>query len=257
MTLDDVTIVAVDTRDAEAAGRALAVSSRSTDFGDAVLVSTYRPHGLDAAIRFVRIPKVDIAGYSRFMLAELHEHVQTKYCLIVQADGIVINPSCWDDSFLSYDYIGAPWPDDEEWISMQPMAYQTSYRSNLAAGTGRVGNGGFSLRSKRLLEFCCQHLGGASVSVPEDAYICVYNLPDFLNAGLRFAPVEVAARFSVENPIRECELDLSRCFGCHGRLPPQAARIAQAYREVATEVDGPVARFQRKLWQLRCRMGGV
>ena len=36
--------------------------------------------------------------------------------LIVQDDGFIINKNLWDEEFLSYDYIGAPWPLDEKWF---------------------------------------------------------------------------------------------------------------------------------------------
>ena len=66
------------------------------------------------------------------MLQELHDHISTAHALCIQWDGYVLNAQAWDASFLDYDYIGSVWPQ---------------------FGDGhRVGNGGFSLRSKRLLE---------------------------------------------------------------------------------------------------------
>ena len=38
------------------------------------------------------------------------EHIQTSHCLLIQSDGFVLFPDKWDDSWLDYDYIGAPWP---------------------------------------------------------------------------------------------------------------------------------------------------
>jgi tetratricopeptide (TPR) repeat protein len=51
--------------------------------------------------------------------------------LLVQWDGYVVNPAAWDAAFLDCDYLGAKW----FW-----------HRDGM-----RVGNGGFSLRSRRLL----------------------------------------------------------------------------------------------------------
>ena len=65
------------------------------------------------------------------MLKELGAHIQTDYALVVQWDGFVIDGNAWADEFWNYDYIGARWPH--------------------VAGPYRVGNGGFSLRSKKLL----------------------------------------------------------------------------------------------------------
>ena len=60
----------------------------------------------------------------------MKRYINTKFCLVTQWDGWVINSQKWNSEFLNYDYIGAIWPD---------------YSSN------QIGNGGFSLRSKKLL----------------------------------------------------------------------------------------------------------
>ncbi len=85
-------------------------------------------------------------GYSKFMLQDLYKFVDTKFCLVIQSDGFVINPNLWTNQFLEYDYIGAPWPNE---ISV----YNASI-NKIDLAKNRVGNGGFSLRSKRLLEVC-------------------------------------------------------------------------------------------------------
>ncbi len=36
--------------------------------------------------------------------------VTTDFNLCVQFDGFAVNAGSWDDVFLDYDYIGAPWP---------------------------------------------------------------------------------------------------------------------------------------------------
>jgi len=36
-----------------------------------------------------------------------------------------------------------------------------------------------------------------------------------VDKGIKFAPVEVAARFSMENPLWDIPYDLSKCFGFH------------------------------------------
>ena len=68
--------------------------------------------------------------YSYFCIKELANYVDTSHCLLIQWDGYVINEDAWQECFLEYDYIGAPW--------------------NYFDGRN-VGNGGFSLRSKKLL----------------------------------------------------------------------------------------------------------
>jgi hypothetical protein len=91
---------------------------------------------------------------------------------VVQHDGYVLNGGAWTDDFLKYDYIGAPW-----------------------GGVNLVGNGGFSLRSRRLLEACSRMDGEPH---PEDDFICRRHRKDLENLGMRFAPKELADRFAVE-----------------------------------------------------------
>lgn len=66
------------------------------------------------------------------MLKSLLQYVTTPHVLIVQWDGYVTNAAAWDPAFLESDYLGAKWP----WA---PVG-------------NRVGNGGFSLRSRKLLQ---------------------------------------------------------------------------------------------------------
>jgi hypothetical protein len=85
----------------------------------------------------IMVPDVDVVKidkitskreYSEFCMKKLYKYFDTEHVLIIQWDGFVIDGSAWNDDFLKYDYIGAPWQYDER----------------------NVGNGGFSLRSKRL-----------------------------------------------------------------------------------------------------------
>lgn len=77
-------------------------------------------------------PFQSTVDYSFFILKKLKHYIKTSHLLIVHWDGFIINPACWKDDFLCYDYLGAIWPQK--------------------GGRGIVGNGGFSLRSMKLLE---------------------------------------------------------------------------------------------------------
>lgn len=192
--LDNVTLLSVDCVKAETTVKALEYSAREIRFGAVKLLSSYQPANLTPDIQWTRISPLDLEGYSRFMLHNLHEYVETPFCLIIQYDGFVINPGMWSDEFLNYDYIGAPW----------------AKRHN----KDRVGNGGFSLRSKKLLaltkELCFN-------GQPEDVIICSVNRSYLISKGVRFAPVEVALKFSLEQHIDECSNDLTKCLGFHGK----------------------------------------
>jgi hypothetical protein len=130
--------------------------------------------------------------YSRFCVERLCGYWRDDcFGLLVQLDGYPINEYSWCDDFLDYDYIGAPWPS---WV----------HKSYL------VGNGGFSLRSAKFIRACAhfKHRG-----VPEDRALCVDYHADLEDRfGIRFAPVEVAARFSTEL----IQTDISTVFGFHG-----------------------------------------
>src|ERR1700744_2569282 len=80
--------------------------------------------------------------YSKFLIRDLHRHIHTKHVLIVQWDGFILNPAAWEEEFRKYDYSGARWPGGfnvgDHW-------------SKPTGGPYRVGNGGFSFRSKRCL----------------------------------------------------------------------------------------------------------
>lgn len=145
----------------------------------------------DPAIIPVKIPRLMSSNdYSRFMLKSLPGFIQTDHCLVVQWDGFAIDAQQWDDRFLNYDYIGATWPQFQD---------------------GRdVGNGGFSLRSRKLLQACVDP--EFVVEHPEDVAICRSNRALLESKhGLSFAPAEEAGRFSVER-----SGDVRQCFGFHG-----------------------------------------
>ena len=131
-------------------------------------------------------------AYSEFVIKDLHEYIDTDFCMTVQTDGFFVNPEAWTDDFLDYDYIGAPW------------------------GDGGVGNGGFSIRSKSLLEFVSNHPLSEDPKFdmhPEDAQICSAYRDDLETAGHRFAPTDIAKKFSKEG-LEYIEEDV---FGFHGK----------------------------------------
>jgi hypothetical protein len=170
--------VAVTSVAVEATVNAMLRSMRNLQFASALLL-THQTPGPDApeGIEWRRIDPIrSRAGYSRFMLRNLSSQVQTSHALCVQWDGFVADGAAWDDEFLDYDYIGAPWPHFTDGHA--------------------VGNGGFSLRSKRLLEACRQLPFDGTRA--EDVVICRLHRERLEALGLRFAPEELARRFAYE-----------------------------------------------------------
>jgi tetratricopeptide (TPR) repeat protein len=189
--LSSVTLCAVDCLNPSLALRALDICGLQCNFGDVMFLSDTASQYELAGCRMIEIPRIgSVAEYSRFVLKELGRYCDTEHLLLVQWDGYIINPRSWRQEFLEYDYIGAPWG----W-------YQDKHR---------VGNGGFSLRSKRLLD-ALQDQDIVDLE-PEDEAIGRRYRP-LLEAkyGIRFAPEEVAEAFSYETiaPIGDP-------FGFHG-----------------------------------------
>jgi hypothetical protein len=126
--------------------------------------------------------------YSEFILRKLNHYVDFDHVLLVQWDSFILDASCWRADFLRYDYIGALWPQFDDDCN--------------------VGNGGFSLRSKRLLQLTAsaQFPG----SHPEDVSICRTHRAWLESRGTVFAPPSVAEQFSFERS------PPAKTFGFHG-----------------------------------------
>ena len=215
LNLSSVTLLAVDTRAPGMALRALEHSARHARFARCLLLS----HGkaiaaLPPGIEWVDIgPIASAAAYSTFMLGGLLPYVDTPHVLVVQWDGFVIDAAAWDPSFLDSDYLGAPW-------GKAPQGH-------------RVGNGGFSLRSRRLLQVLQQPLLQAQWHHPED--ICIAQTlrgPLETQHGIRFGTLAQAQRFAFEN-----ETPTAPCFGFHGAF--NLHRVLTPAELAATLVELP------------------
>lgn len=129
------------------------------------------------------------------MVYELHHYVQTDFAMVIHADGYVIHPDKWRDSWLQYDFIGAPWP-----LPRDNYSYRDP-QGNLI----RVGNS-VSLRSKRLLELPSKlNLPWRSYygNTNEDGFLTCHNRQILEENGCRFAPLSEAVHFSKEWEIEE------------------------------------------------------
>jgi hypothetical protein len=140
--------------------------------------------------------------YNQFCIKNLHEYIDTDFALVFQTDGFIVNPDKWDDNFLNYDYIGAPWPDAQK---------------------SRVGNGGFSLRSQKFLNTVknldyIDNIGlSGGTCTPEDHLICRHYYEKLVASDIKFAPLDVAIKFSFEQRIAEfSEWNNSMSMGFHG-----------------------------------------
>lgn len=192
LKLPRVTLVAVSSVALEATLRALHLSLDQIQFGEVLLLSDRLPkQELRPELSWRKIaPICSRTDYSRFMLHELHHHIETDFALCVQWDGYVLDAKRWNMEFLAFDYIGAPWPHFND--------------------DANVGNGGFSLRSKKLLEACSQLL--LPEGIQEDVAICRYYRRQLEEQyDICFASEALARRFSFERTERT-----GSEFGFHG-----------------------------------------
>lgn len=189
--MKDITLVAIEFQTHELTARAMAHSLNHMDVKEVLVISD---RDFFPGARFVHHEPVNgIAEYANIMLKGVAEHVDTGHALYVQWDGMVNDARVWTDDFLKYDYIGAPW-------------YQESEGFN-------VGNGGFSLRSKRLLDACQDPVISLTPEIPvaEDAVIGKVNR-EYLEKQyhVSFAPTMLAKQFSYELGYYQAS------FGFHG-----------------------------------------
>ena len=142
----------------------------------------------------------------------LHRRFDTKYVVIIQVDGIVVNPGI--ERFIGkYDYVGAPWPGHCHWKDWFPYPKYG------------VGNGGFCLRSKRICEQAAKAYNAFWRYLPynwllgDDVFYCK-TMPFFSRywrQNFRFPSREDALRFSVEHIPKDVHLT-KKPIGFHSQI---------------------------------------
>jgi hypothetical protein len=162
--------------------------------------------------------------------------VTTDFNLVVHPDGFAVNPQAWDDRFWEYDYIGAVW--------------QRKWGGGPYLGGPIVGNGGFSLRSRKLydalIDLCPTWrfedwagdprldmkdyyvMKNNSKFIPEDILLCIWYRSQLEEKyGIVFCPPELANKFSVEGIDPYNQYWVGRSFGFHdkGAAPYYGAEI--------------------------------
>lgn len=197
LKLPNVTLAAMTSVNLYETIQALEYSMQDIEFGDVVLITHRRPLFLPKNIHYKHTSKLkNIDDFNYKMVYELTNYIDTDYVLLVHYDGFVVHPESWQDAFLDYDYIGSPWPLPEN-----DYAYRDS-KGQIC----RVGNS-VSIRSKRLLEFPGKaHLKWEKMedgNYNEDTFLCCKYKNVIEEAGMRFAPIEIAKYFGHEHMIPE------------------------------------------------------
>jgi hypothetical protein len=203
--LPDVTLVIVDTVCHELAALAVKDALERARFGAVVIhtddtapfkrilgsADAFSDDDLVYFRKIERLTSVDAA--MAHLWYDAPALVETSHALIAQWDAGIVDAALWSDEFLDYDYVGAPW--------------------GWHGDAHEVGNGGFSLRSRRLMQYVAEHRDEFPLGHPEDDVLCRRYRPELERCGFRWAPVELALRFSFE---RTGFSGVDRHFGYHG-----------------------------------------
>ena len=210
LELPNVTLLSATSSEMDEAQISMRISLHNIKFGKSKLLCSSLPKQKYPDIEYVSIPPLNsVDSYNQLIFQDLHKYFETSHCLIVQSDSFVVNSSLWKEEFLQYDYIGAPWSNK---IQINPNLV-------LHLEKNTVGNGGFSLRSHKLAKTTAK-IDFNSLKFPlksEDIIICHYLYKEMLNNGIRFAPPELAAKFSMENVNHLHGQDVNSVFGFHGK----------------------------------------
>ena len=145
----------------------------------------------------------DINSWNKAVIYDLPDYIKTDFCLLIHADGYVVNPKSWNNEWLNYDFIGAPFPLPND---------NYSYRDE-SGEIVRVGNS-VSLRSKKLIDLASTREWKPYYGFfNEDGFITCHNRNWLESRGCNFAPLEVAKWFGRELDIPENEeVEKPFCF---------------------------------------------
>lgn len=199
LQLPTVTCLIADCLNVNRAINVLEHCKKLCDFGLVKLLTSI-PTDYEHAIKIP--PLNSLIAYSIFMLTKANQYVDTQHCLVVQRDGFILNTSAWDERWISLD-----------WIS--PIFVQYPF----------VGSGGFSLRSKILMDNVAANTPEWDWSQKqaeeiqrkqnyyEDGVICLsHRFSKF-----KFATLEQAARFA-QGGHPDPKYYYPHPFGFHGVL---------------------------------------
>jgi hypothetical protein len=234
LRLPQVTLCAVTSVNVAATLRAMEACIAQVAFADCLLLTDAPVRAPHPDIRVVQIDRINSsAAYSNFLLFDLVAYIETSHCLVVQWDGHLIDAQRWRSQFLDYDYIGAGWPQFDDGHD--------------------VGNGGFSLRSRRLMK-ACREPGFHSIH-PEDVAIGRLNRDWLEERSMRFPPRALADLFSAERAG-----DVDTAFGYHGVFNMPRAVGVDAFWTIYHELDNRATikrDFRALLWSVARSRHGV
>jgi hypothetical protein len=183
---ENVTLLAIDTIDFKRGRLALEKCLDKVPFKNYSLICSSKdmpyemPHSIPVLPHILNAT-MPLNAYSDFCIRQLWKCFKTSHCLIVQYDGWLVNPEAWRDDWLQYDFIGciADWTEPGD--------------------NGKGGCGGFSLRSRRLMELAAR----IADKTHEEDVILSHARPrgrrdDFEAAGMKFATNTVQCQWGYD-----------------------------------------------------------
>lgn len=183
-------------------GRIFQWHRRWFKFDREIILSPYNP-GIPHAV-WVNSGPLPPASKFRMWYSDLCVHgfdalCNSSHLLVWQWDGFIINPNLWTNSFLNWDYIGAPhgdfWRRVAAWLMQVRQGWENPFFSEMSI----AGNGGFSLRSKKYLQASNSLDRTGFTALDEDLYLCVERRGEMVEKGVKFCPADIAISFSVDH----------------------------------------------------------
>lgn len=176
--------------------------------------------------------ELDYEGYSHFVIYCLHQYIETDYVLIVQDDGWALNAENWNCNWFQYDYIGAL-----THAALVGNQFITNYAWKFHDNAMVVQNGGFSFRSRALLEApskygIVMHIKPHSMLNAEDVQLCCFMKPALEKIGLRFASHEDSMMFAFEHLDLDVHknVNLEKVFGMHSNFRKLVSKDTIQYK---------------------------
>ena len=188
---------------------------------DVLFLSDQIPTDYDGKYKFIQIPGYQsdvesIKNYVDFMVKGAADVIDTEFMLIVQHDGMATNKHYWTDEFFEYDYIGPLALLNSPAATDGGKYSYANHNIHPDAKGWYNGNGGFSLRSKKLLKAIASddRIQGNIHMVnthdvtkrgtihAEDVSICLVNKKILeRDHGIKFAPFDVCMRFGGDDVV--------------------------------------------------------
>jgi len=191
--MNDVSILVIDFKDHELTRRSIEKTLTQFSPKDIIVISD---RDFFPGSKFVEAHPTNGWYEYNYLLHNCANYINTSHVLYMHWDSWAVNKNLWTNEFLKYDYIGSPW------YFMPPEQ--------------AVGGGGFSLRSRKLIETLANDEFISNIDPsqknPEDSFICI-TIKTYLSEfkKIKFAPLAVAENFSFETLAPKKET-----FGFHG-----------------------------------------